>query len=59
MSFTDVETLRRAAHLLGFDLSVADLEPIRPGIERALDALAKLEALPVADVEPASQFRVI
>ena len=55
----DVETLRRVAQLAGFELSAADLEPIRPAIERALEALARLEALPLGDVEPSSRFGVI
>jgi hypothetical protein len=31
----------------------------RPTLERTLDHLARLEQLPLADVEPATQFRVI
>ena len=59
MSQTDAETLRHAARLAGFDFAAADLEALRPAIERALGALARLEALPLASVEPVTQYRVI
>ena len=59
MSYTDVDTLRNAARLAGFDFAAADLEPLRPAIERALEALARLESLPLSSVEPATQYRVI
>src|SRR4029450_10753154 len=35
-----VEWLKRAAALVGFDWSEADLEPIRPAVSRLLEALA-------------------
>jgi hypothetical protein len=56
---TDVESLRHAARLAGFDFSAPDLEPLGPAIERALQALARLEALPLGSVEPATQYRVV
>ena len=59
MSATDVDTLRHAARLAGFELSAADLESLRPAIERALEALARLETLPLGAVEPIAQYRVI
>ena len=59
MSTTDLESLRHAARLAGFDFTAADLEPLRPAIERALQALARLEALPLSDVEPPTQYRVV
>ena len=54
-----VELLKRAAALGGFDWSDAELEPIRPAVERLLEALARLEQLPLGDVEPTTQYRVI
>ena len=54
-----VETLKRTAALGGFDWSDAELEPIRPAVERLLEALERLEALPLGDVEPTTQYRVI
>lgn len=59
MSTIDAETLRQAARLAGFDFAVSDLEPIRPAIERALQALERLEALPLASVEPATHYRMV
>jgi Asp-tRNA(Asn)/Glu-tRNA(Gln) amidotransferase C subunit len=54
-----VELLKRAAALGGFDWSDAELEPIRPAVERLLEALARLEQLPLGNVEPTMQYRVI
>ena len=59
MNSVDVDTLQRAARLAGFDFAAADLEPLRPAIERALQALERLEALPLATVEPVTQYRVV
>lgn len=59
MDHVDVETLRRMAHLAGFVFTTTDLEAIRPAVERALEALARLEALPLAEVEPSTRFGVI
>jgi Asp-tRNA(Asn)/Glu-tRNA(Gln) amidotransferase C subunit len=54
-----VEWLKRAAALAGFDWSDADLEPIRPAVARLLESLERLEQLPLAEVEPTTQYRVI
>ena len=54
-----VSTLVHAARLAGFDFAASDLEPIRPAIERALEALERLEGLPLASVEPVTQYRVV
>ena len=59
MSTLDLESLRQAARLAGFDFAAADLEPLRPAIERALQALEQLEALPLASVEPLTHYRVV
>ncbi len=59
MNSIDLETLRRSAGLAGFDFSASELEPLRPAIERALQALARLEALPLSAVEPVTQYRVV
>lgn len=59
MSTNDVETLRHAARLAGFDFTAADLEPILTAVERALQALERLEGLPLASVEPVTQYRVV
>ena len=45
--------------LSGFDWSDAELEAIRPALARALELLARLETMPLREVEPATQYRVI
>jgi Asp-tRNA(Asn)/Glu-tRNA(Gln) amidotransferase C subunit len=59
MHSVDVDTLQRAARLAGFDFAASDLEPLRSAVERALQALERLEALPLATVEPVTQYRVV
>ena len=54
-----LDTLKRMSRLAGFDWSDAELEPIRPAVERLLEALERLDALPLGDVEPTTQYRVI
>ena len=54
----DLATLNAVARLSGFHFSKADLEALRPGLERALEQLARLEALPLADIDPATQYRM-
>lgn len=55
----NLDTMRRVTRLAGFEWSDAELEAIRPAVERTLELLARLEALPLGDVEPATQYRVI
>ena len=55
----DVTTLKTAARLAGFDFTDAELEALRPGLERALEQLARLEHLPVASLDPATQYRML
>ena len=59
MNSVDIETLQHAARLAGFDFAASDLEPIQLAVARALQALERLEALPLAGVEPVTQFRVV
>ncbi len=54
-----LDTLQRITRLAGFEWTEAELEAIRPTLARTLDLLARLEALPLADVEPATQYRVL
>lgn len=58
MSTVRIEVMRQAARAAGFDWSDAELEALRPGLERALETLAALERLPLADVEPTTIYRV-
>ena len=59
MSTIDVDTLRHVARLAGFDFADSDLEALRPAVLRALQALERLEALPLASVEPVMQYRIV
>ena len=59
MNAIDVDTLERAASLAGFHFSAADLEALQPAVTRALQALERLEALPLGSVEPVTQYRVV
>ncbi len=59
MTSPTTEDLVRLAALAGFTLTAAELEPMRPAVERALEALARLEALPVAAMDPAVQYRML
>jgi len=55
----DLDTLRRVARLAGFSWTDAELEAIRPAVAATLGALASLEALPLGEIEPAAQFRIL
>jgi Asp-tRNA(Asn)/Glu-tRNA(Gln) amidotransferase C subunit len=54
-----VPTLQRMAAVAGFAWSDAELEAIRPAVERLLEALARLEHVPLGAVEPTTQYRVL
>jgi len=54
-----VDTLRRIARLAGFDWTDAELAASLPAMERMLALLARLDAMPLAEVEPATQYRVL
>lgn len=56
---TDLDTLRRSARQAGFEWSDAELDAIRPMVEASLRLLAGLESLPLTDVEPATQYRML
>lgn len=58
MSRATIEAMRQAARAAGFDWSDAELEALRPGLERALETLEALERLPLAGVEPTTVYRV-
>ena len=51
--------MKRMAAAGGFEWTDAELEPIRPAVERLLDALKRLESLPLEDLEPTTQYRVL
>jgi hypothetical protein len=54
----DLAALHGAARLAGFDFTDAELEALRPALDRALQQLARLETLPIAAVNPATQYRM-
>jgi len=54
----DLDALRAAARLAGFAWTDTQLEAIRPMVEASLRLLAGLEELPLADVEPTTQYRM-
>jgi hypothetical protein len=53
-----VEGMKRMAAAGGFAWTDAELEPIRPAVERRLDALERLESVPLGAVEPTTQYRM-
>jgi hypothetical protein len=55
----DLDTLRCGARLAGFAWTDAELEEIRPQVEAALRLLRALEAVPVGDTEPTTQYRTV
>jgi Asp-tRNA(Asn)/Glu-tRNA(Gln) amidotransferase C subunit len=54
-----VESLRRTAALSGFAWTDAELEAIRPAVQRLLESLEQMEQLPLGAVEPTTQYRVL
>jgi hypothetical protein len=54
-----VDAMKRMAAAGGFAWTDAELEPLRPAVERLLDALGRLESLPLGDLEPTTQYRVL
>lgn len=54
-----VESLRRTAALGGFTWTDAELEAVRPAVQRLLESLEQLEQLPLGAVEPKTQYRVL
>jgi len=54
-----LDAMRSAMRLAGFAWSDAELETIRPGLERALASLEELEKLPLGDTEPTTQYRIV
>jgi Asp-tRNA(Asn)/Glu-tRNA(Gln) amidotransferase C subunit len=53
------ELLRQQARLAGFDWTEAEVEKLRGIVARAFEALARLEQLPLHDVEPTTQYRML
>jgi Asp-tRNA(Asn)/Glu-tRNA(Gln) amidotransferase C subunit len=54
-----VESLRRTAAFGGFAWTDAELEAIRPAVQRLLESLEQMERVPLGSVEPTTQYRVL
>jgi hypothetical protein len=54
----DLQTLRAAARLAGFEWTDAELDAIRPMVEASLRLLAGLEQLPLDETEPTTHYRM-
>ena len=59
MESVNAKTLRRMAALLGYDWPDEELEALLPQVERSLEMVERLDALPLRDVEPALQYRIL
>lgn len=53
------KTLKRMAALAGFDWSEEEIEALLPVVERNLEMVERLDGLPLRDVEPAAQYRIL
>jgi len=54
-----VETMKRMAALGGFAWTDDELAPIQPAAQRLLEALERLERVPLGEIEPTTQYRVL
>lgn len=54
----DPPTLRALGRRWGFDWTDAELEALRPALERALAVLAGLDRLDPGPADPATQYRI-
>ena len=59
MPSLSLEVMRGMAALEGFSWSDEELEAIRPAVERLQAGLDVLASLPLGEVEPGGQFRMI
>jgi hypothetical protein len=55
----DVETLRQAARVAGFEWTDTELQPLRRAVAASLRLLATLDALPLDGIEPTTQYRIL
>jgi hypothetical protein len=55
----DVDAMKRMAAAGGFAWTDAELEALRPAVARLLEALASLDSLPLGDLEPTTQYRML
>jgi Asp-tRNA(Asn)/Glu-tRNA(Gln) amidotransferase C subunit len=55
----DLETLRRAARVAGFDWTEDELDALRPMAQSVLRLLATLETIPLGAIEPTTHYRIV
>ena len=55
----DLETLRRAARVAGFDWTDEELDALRPMAQGVLRLLATLETIPLGAIEPTTHYRIV
>ena len=55
----DLDTLRHGARLAGFTWTDAELEELRPQVEAMLALLRALDAVPLGEAEPTTQYRTV
>lgn len=55
----DLETLRRAARVAGFDWTDDELDALRPMAQSVLRLLATLETIPLGAIEPTTYYRIV
>jgi Asp-tRNA(Asn)/Glu-tRNA(Gln) amidotransferase C subunit len=58
MNELPISVMRRMAALAGFEWTDEELEALRPTVERSLAVIEKLQSVPLAETEPATQFRM-
>ena len=54
-----LESLAHTAALAGFAWTDAELDAIRPAVQRLLESLGELELLDLGAAEPTTQYRVL
>ena len=58
MEGVNARTLKRMAALLGYDWPEEEIDRILPVLEKSLEAVERLDASSLRDVEPAVQYRM-
>ena len=59
MASLTVSSMREIARAHGFEWTDAELEALRPVVERTLTLLQRLEAVAPSTLEPTTQFRIL
>ena len=54
-----LETMRAIARAQGFEWTDSEIERIRPVVEASLRLLRRLETLPLATIDPTTQYRIL